>query len=162
ERGAPKGTIYSAQPIGVGRPIWRVDLLESVAGRPGSFDRTHHHPVFRGWDPTSRVFDAELTADPFGWLEKRLADLDGVLAAAGRGPGDRPLAARAGLRAGHRGVLGRAPDPADLGAPRTGAGRVAGGAVRAAGVRGQRDDPALPGQGAARSVADRAADRAQP
>src|SRR5207248_1607819 len=93
ERGALKGTIYSAQPIEVGRPIWRVDLLESVAGRPGSFDRTHHHPVFRGWDPTSRVFDAELTADPFGWLEKRLADLDGVLAAAGfpadaAGPGD--------------------------------------------------------------------------
>jgi hypothetical protein len=83
ERGALKGTIYSAQPIEVGRPIWRVDLLESVAGRPGSFDRTHHHPEFRGWDPTSRVFDAELTADPFGWLEKRLADLDGVLSAAG-------------------------------------------------------------------------------
>jgi len=47
ERGALNGSIYSAQPIEVGRPIWRADLLESVAGRPGSFDRTHYHPVFR-------------------------------------------------------------------------------------------------------------------
>jgi hypothetical protein len=82
-RGALKGSIYSAQPIEVGQPIWRADLLESVAGRPGSFDRTHHHPVFRGWDPSSRVFDRELSADPPGWLGEKLADLDGLLAAAG-------------------------------------------------------------------------------
>jgi hypothetical protein len=83
ERGALKGSIYSAQPIEVGRPIWRVDLLESVGEPSGSFDRTHYHPRFSGWDPTRRVFDAELTADPFGWLAGRLADLDGVLATAG-------------------------------------------------------------------------------
>ena len=83
ERGALKGSIYSAQPIEVGRPIWRADLLESVAGRPGSFDRTHYHPVFRDWDPSSRVFVRELSADPFGWLGETLADLDGVLATAG-------------------------------------------------------------------------------
>ena len=93
ERGALKGTIYSAQPIEVGRPIWRADLLESVAGRPGSFDRTHHHPVFRDWDPSRRVFVKELSADPLGWLGEQLADLDGLLAAAGfpadtAGPGD--------------------------------------------------------------------------
>jgi hypothetical protein len=125
ERGALKGTIYSAQPIEVGRPIWRVDLLESVAGRPGSFDRTHHHPKFRGWDPASRVFDAELTADPFGWLEKRLADLDGVLAEAGfpaevAGPGDAEglrraapeiaEAARGLLERVRSGELGREPE----------------------------------------------------
>jgi hypothetical protein len=83
ERGALKGSIYSAQPIEVGRPIWRADLLESVAGRPGSFDRTHYHPVFRDWDPASRVFIRELSADPLGWLGENLADLDGLLAAAG-------------------------------------------------------------------------------
>ena len=83
ERGALKGSIYSAQPIEVGQPIWRADLLETVAGRPGSFDRTHHHPVFRGWDPTSRVFVRELSADPLGWLGGMLADLDGLLATAG-------------------------------------------------------------------------------
>ena len=83
ERGALKGSIYSAQPIEVGRPIWRADLLESVAGRPGSFDRTHYHPVFRDWDPSSRVFVRELSADPLGWLGIQLSDLGALLASAG-------------------------------------------------------------------------------
>src|SRR6516164_4048295 len=83
ERGALKGSIYSAQPIEVGQPIWRADLLESVDGPPGSFDRTHHHPAFNGWEPGRRVFVRELSADPLGWLGARLADLDGLLVSAG-------------------------------------------------------------------------------
>jgi hypothetical protein len=83
ERPPLKGSIYSAQPIEVGRPIWRADLLESVAGPPGSFDRTHYHPAFRDWGPGRRVFVRELSADPLGWLGRQLADLDGLLAAAG-------------------------------------------------------------------------------
>jgi hypothetical protein len=83
ERGPLQGSVYSAQPIGIAQPIWRADLLETVDGRPGSFDRTHHHPVFRGWDPTRRVFTRELSADPLGWLGAKLADLDGLLAEAG-------------------------------------------------------------------------------
>jgi hypothetical protein len=82
-RGELQGTIYSAQPIEVGQPIWRADLLESVAGRPGSFDRTHHHPRFTGWNPGRRVFAGELSADPLGWLSAQLADLDSLLASAG-------------------------------------------------------------------------------
>ena len=54
-RGELKGSIYSAQPIEVGAPVWRADLLESVAGCPGSFDRTHYHPRFTGWNPNRRV-----------------------------------------------------------------------------------------------------------
>ena len=53
ERGALKGSIYSAQPIEIGQPIWRADFLETVAGPPGSFDRAHHHPAFRGWIPAA-------------------------------------------------------------------------------------------------------------
>jgi hypothetical protein len=83
DRGELKGTIYSATPIEVGRPIWRVDLLESVDGKPGSFDRTHHHPAFVGWDPGPRVFVRELSSDPFGWLGQQLADLPAVLKRAG-------------------------------------------------------------------------------
>jgi hypothetical protein len=84
DRGELKGTIYSATPIEVGRPIWRVDLLESVDGKPGSFDRTHHHPQFGStWDPGSRVFLKELSADPLGWLAGQLADLPAVLDRAG-------------------------------------------------------------------------------
>lgn len=79
DEGELRGTVYSARPISLGRPIWRVDLLESVDGRPGSFDRTHHHPVFTGWDPGPRVFARELSADPLGWLADRLGDLDVVL-----------------------------------------------------------------------------------
>ena len=39
--------------------------------------------MFRDWDPTSRVFARELSADPLGWLGEMLADLDGLLATAG-------------------------------------------------------------------------------
>ena len=68
DRGDLKGSIYSAQPIGVDRPIWRADLLESVAGPFGSFDRTHHHPAFNGWEPSRRHYVPELSADPLGWV----------------------------------------------------------------------------------------------
>jgi hypothetical protein len=92
-RGDLKGTIYSAQPIEVGVPIWRADLLESVAGPPGSHDRTHHHPVFSGWDPSRRVFERELSSDPLRWLGGKLADLGELLSSGGfppetAGPGD--------------------------------------------------------------------------
>jgi hypothetical protein len=83
DRGELRGSQYSAQPISVGRPLWRVDLLESVEGEPGSFDRTHHHPVFTDWEPGRRVFVRELSRDPIQWLATRLSDLPGVLKEAG-------------------------------------------------------------------------------
>jgi hypothetical protein len=93
ERDELKGSPYSAQPIEVGLPVWRADLLESVDGKPGSHDRTHHHPAFKEWDPSERVFVRELSADPLGWLGGKLADLEGLLTDAGfpadtAGPGD--------------------------------------------------------------------------
>jgi len=129
-RGELKGSIYSAQPIEVGEPIWRADLLESVAGHPGSFDRTHHHPRFTGWNPNKRVFVRELSADPLGWLGTQLADLDAMLATGGfpagtAGPGDAESLRRAApeivdatgrlldrVRSGELGTLARRESPA--------------------------------------------------
>ncbi|HUP84852.1 MAG TPA: hypothetical protein VM143_04205 [Acidimicrobiales bacterium] len=78
EQGELKGSIYSARPIAVDRPIWRADLLESY-GSNGTYDRTHHHPRFHGWNPTRRHFVEELSSDPLGWLQAKLEDLAGLL-----------------------------------------------------------------------------------
>lgn len=87
------GSIYSAQPIAIDQPLWRVDLLESVDSPPGSLDRAHHHPAFEGWEPGGRHFVPELSAAPVDWLAEQLSDLEGVLERAGvaretAGPGD--------------------------------------------------------------------------
>jgi len=73
------GSVYAARPILVGEPVWRLDLLESVDGKPGSFDRTHHHPLMRGYEPGSRKFERGLSSDPLGYLAERLRDLPGLL-----------------------------------------------------------------------------------
>ena len=94
DRGELKGSIYSAQPIGIGRPVWRADLLESVDSPPGSLDRAHYHPVFAGWEPSDRVFDEALSANPAAWVGEQLADLTALLRRAGLDP-DESLAADA-------------------------------------------------------------------
>jgi hypothetical protein len=87
-QGTHDGSIYAARPIGVDRPVWRADLLEQADGPPGSFDRTHHHPSFRGWEPGKRSFDPALSAEPVEWVGKALEDLPGLLAQAQLGPSD--------------------------------------------------------------------------
>jgi hypothetical protein len=99
ERQPLRGDIYSAQPILVERPLWRVDLLESVYSRPGSLDRAHHHPQFDGWNPGPRRFVPELSASPVEWLAGRLADIDGVLEEAGVGAGEVAARDRGAVRA---------------------------------------------------------------
>jgi len=136
ERGELRGSIYSAQPIAVGLPIWRADLLESVDSPPGSLDRAHHHPQFRGWEPGKRHFDPKLSVAPLDFVAGRLADLDGMLDEAGIplaevGPGDADALRRAGpeivevvrrlLDGVKAGELGRPPsDGADLVSARVG------------------------------------------
>jgi hypothetical protein len=123
------GSIYSSRPITVAEPVWRADLLESVEGPAGSFNRTHHHPNMRGWEPGHRVFDKELSSDPVGWVGKQLCDLEALLGQHGIEV-DATLAADADrLRAAvpevqrtltgmlddvHAGVLGTAPEGGDL------------------------------------------------
>jgi len=75
-------SIYAARPILVGEPIWRLDLLESVDGTPGSFDRTHHHPLMHDWEPGKRKFERELSSDPMGYLAGQLRDLPAMLSRA--------------------------------------------------------------------------------
>jgi hypothetical protein len=94
ERGELRGSAYSARPIEVGRPVWRADLLEAADGPPGSLNRAHHHPAFRGWNPGQRVFDEGMTADPVRWVERQLSDLGGLLDRAGV-PADDAMAADA-------------------------------------------------------------------
>ncbi|MGH3865036.1 MAG: hypothetical protein ACRDQ4_02670 [Pseudonocardiaceae bacterium] len=83
EPGELKGSIYSARPIVIDRPVWRVDLLEAVASPPGSLDRAHHHPAFSGWEPTPRYFVDGLSTQPLEWVAAQLSDLDALLEQAG-------------------------------------------------------------------------------
>jgi hypothetical protein len=134
ERPPLTGSIYAAQPIVIDRPVWRADLFESVAGPPGSHDRTHHHPRFRGWEPGRRRFDDALTGDPIAWLTARLEDLPGLLEGAEieadvAGPDDARELARAApaiaatvsslLARVRAGELGRPPEGAPPGEPIT-------------------------------------------
>jgi hypothetical protein len=79
ERDELKGSVYSAVPIRIDRPIWRVDMLETTDSTPGSLNRAHHHPRFHGWDPGRRVFVEELSANPLGWIKGRFAAIEEVL-----------------------------------------------------------------------------------
>jgi hypothetical protein len=124
------GSIYSSRPITVAEPVWRADLLESVDGTPGSFDRTHHHPNLHGWEPGHRVFDRGLSADPVGWVGTMLSDLEGLLKQAGIESDDTLAADADKLREAapevcravsamltqvQEGKLGTAPDGTDVG-----------------------------------------------
>ena len=93
------GTVYASRPIIVDRPIWRADLLESVAGGPGTWDRTHHHPAMRGWEPGSRRFDEDMSADPLGFVARYLEDPERLMTDAGVDPGEVEEHDRAELRA---------------------------------------------------------------
>jgi hypothetical protein len=73
------GSIYSAQPIVIDQPVWRADLLESVDGPAGSFDRTHHHPRFVGWEPGRRVFEPRMGDDPVAFVGAELADVHALM-----------------------------------------------------------------------------------
>lgn len=63
-------------------PIWRADLFTTV-GSGSAFDAAHYHPTFTGLVPCDRVGDPAIQADPYGWTERRLADVPAMLAEAG-------------------------------------------------------------------------------
>jgi hypothetical protein len=118
------GSIYSAQPIVIDQPVWRADLLESAEGPPGTFDRTHHHPRFAGWEPGRRHFEEPMSDDPVAFVGRKLSDLPVLLEQAKLDPSSVAPDDVAALRAAvpeildatrrllervHRGELGVAP-----------------------------------------------------
>ena len=108
QRGEMRGSIYSAQPITVDRPVWRADLLEALASMPGSLDRAHYHPRFGGWEPGRRQFAADLSARPLEWVGGRLSDLDSLLVEAGVAPGEVGKGDASALRGAVPEILGAA------------------------------------------------------
>lgn len=70
-----RGTESAAQLITVDRPLWRADLFDRLTDTPGTFGAAHYHPAFDGNEPSDRVRDTGLTADPWGWLGDQVASL---------------------------------------------------------------------------------------
>lgn len=84
-----RGTESAAQLVTLDRPLWRADLFDRLADAPGTFGAAHYHPEFEGNEPCARVWDAGLTADPWGWLGDQVASLgsSGDSDASGHGDG---------------------------------------------------------------------------
>ena len=70
-----RGTESAAQVITVDRPLWRADLFDQLADKPGSFGVAHFHPEFAGVEPSARCWDPDLTASPWDWLHAQFAQL---------------------------------------------------------------------------------------
>jgi hypothetical protein len=70
-----RGSESAAQLVTLDRPLWRADLFDRLADAPGSFGAAHYHPEFAGNEPSARVWDAGLTADPWGWLGEQVESL---------------------------------------------------------------------------------------
>jgi hypothetical protein len=85
-----RGSESASQLIAVDRPLWRADLFDRLADRPGTFAAAHYHPRFNGNEPTARHWDAALTADPWAWLGDQIASL-GTAATTGEGGQAWPL-----------------------------------------------------------------------
>jgi hypothetical protein len=75
-----RGSESASQLVTVDETLWRADLFDRLAGPAGSFAAAHYHPRFAGSEPCARVWDARLTADPWGWLGDQVASLGGAAA----------------------------------------------------------------------------------
>jgi hypothetical protein len=73
-----RGSESAAQLVTLDRPLWRADLFDRLADAPGAFGAAHFHPSFEGNEPCGRVWDAGLTADPWGWLGEQVASVGAV------------------------------------------------------------------------------------
>ncbi|MFK4069922.1 hypothetical protein [Streptomyces sp. NPDC029674] len=106
ESGELPSSIYSARPITISRPLWRVDLLQDAGAAPNTFDRTHHHPNIVGWEPGPRTFDEELSDEPLAWLAERFTNISSMLDEAGISPDEISAADADSLRTATPEILG--------------------------------------------------------
>jgi hypothetical protein len=70
-----RGSESAAQVVTADRPLWRADLFDRLADAPGSFGVAHYHPEFAGHEPCARAWDPALTASPWDWLGRQIAQL---------------------------------------------------------------------------------------
>jgi hypothetical protein len=75
-----EGTIYVSSSMSLQPAICRIDFLESA---PGAADRMHWHPDMPYGEPGDRTLDADMPADPVGWLTSYLRNLREFLVRAG-------------------------------------------------------------------------------
>jgi hypothetical protein len=78
-----RGSESAAQVVTLDRPLWRADVFDRVQGEGPGFSAAHYHPYFNANEPSSRVWDPALTADPWRWLADQFTSLG---AASGSGP----------------------------------------------------------------------------
>ena len=60
-----RGSLYASDVVTLDQALCRCDFLESG---PGRADRMHWHPEMADGEPGDRTFEADMPADPRGWL----------------------------------------------------------------------------------------------
>lgn len=81
-----RGTESAAQRTVVDGVFWRADLFGRLDRPDAPWSAAHFHPRFHGVEPCDRVWSADLTADPWGWLATRLERFDELVRDAGVDP----------------------------------------------------------------------------
>lgn len=70
-----RGSESAAQIVTADRPLWRADLFDRLTDPPGTFGVAHYHPRFDGNEPCARVWDTQLSVDPWLWLDRQFASV---------------------------------------------------------------------------------------
>jgi hypothetical protein len=78
-----RGSESAAQLLQLDELLWRADLFDLIGPAPGNMQRAHHHVHCLDNEPVDREWEDELSTDPFGWTERRLAGLEQLLTEVG-------------------------------------------------------------------------------
>ena len=73
-----RGSESAAQLVTADRPLWRADLFDRLTDPAGTFGAAHYHPRFDGNEPCARVWDEQLSADPWRWLGSQFGNVGAV------------------------------------------------------------------------------------